>query len=189
MSNRSNNIWLFAASLGLGICVSAVILTAGPAWTNTTGASSATQVLTQANVRSSRRNLSLQPEALRLSRRLGNRFTSAARHSSIVSGNLIIGTNQQQVNIVRQQTDRSESIQISAGVNTFTWNDLEGAKTFTGFANEVERVLIERLVFDSPDWFVLAQLRGASYQNIGRSVRPAEVGGSENYTGPVWDIV
>ena len=93
------------------------------------------------------------------------------------------------MNIVRQQTERSENIQISVGVNTFTWNDHEGVKTSTGFPNEVQRVLIERLVFDSPDWFVLAQLRGASYQTIARNVRPAEAGGSENYTGPVWDIV
>ena len=64
MSNRSNKIRLLAASLGLGGCVSAVILAAGSAWTNTTGSSSATQVLTQTSVRSSARNLSLQPEAL-----------------------------------------------------------------------------------------------------------------------------
>jgi hypothetical protein len=51
------------------------------------------------------------------------------------------------------------------------------------------RSLIERIVFDSPDQFVLAQLRGASYYTIGRNVRPAEELDSEDYSGPVWDIV
>jgi hypothetical protein len=35
----------------------------------------------------------------------------------------------------------------------------------------------------------LAQLRGASYYTVGRNVRPAEIGGADGYTGPMWDIV
>jgi hypothetical protein len=46
---------------------------------------------------------------------------------------------------------------------------------------------MERLVFDSPDQFVLAQLRGASYFVMGRNVRPDNAG--ENYSGPLWNIV
>jgi hypothetical protein len=51
------------------------------------------------------------------------------------------------------------------------------------------RELIERLALDSPDQFVLAQLRGASYHTVARDVRPAEAGGSDDYTGPRWDLV
>jgi hypothetical protein len=47
--------------------------------------------------------------------------------------------------------------------------------------------LIERLVFDSPDQFVLAQLRGARYFTVSRGVRPAEAG--DGYSGPLWNIV
>jgi hypothetical protein len=53
----------------------------------------------------------------------------------------------------------------------------------TGF----DRQLLERVVFDSADQFVLAQLRGASYYTIARNVRPDEVG--ESYDGPVWTVV
>ena len=49
-------------------------------------------------------------------------------------------------------------------------------------------MLIERLVLDSPDQFVLAQLRGASYYTVSHNVR-ADVGGSDNYNGPLWDVV
>src|SRR6185312_5042102 len=41
---------------------------------------------------------------------------------------------------------------------------------------------------DNPDQFVLAQLRGASYYTIARNVR-ADAGGSENYTGPLYDVI
>lgn len=40
-----------------------------------------------------------------------------------------------------------------------------------------------------PKRFVLAQLRGASYYTEARNVRPEEAGGSDSYTGPVWDLV
>ena len=49
------------------------------------------------------------------------------------------------------------------------------------------RELIERLVFDSPDQFVLMQLRGASYYTVARSVRPADA--TDGYNGPLWTIV
>ena len=42
---------------------------------------------------------------------------------------------------------------------------------------------------DSPDQFVLAQLRGASYYVVARSVRPKEVGADPGYAGPLWDVV
>lgn len=36
---------------------------------------------------------------------------------------------------------------------------------------------------------MLAQLRGASYYTVARSVRPAEAGDSDAYNGPLWTIV
>jgi hypothetical protein len=42
---------------------------------------------------------------------------------------------------------------------------------------------------DSPDQFIFAQLRGASYYVVARDVMPEEARGDENYNGPVWDVV
>src|SRR5258708_32782258 len=52
-----------------------------------------------------------------------------------------------------------------------------------------ERSLIERLALDSPDQFVLAQLRGASYYTVARNVMPTSAGGSDDYNGPLWDVI
>lgn len=55
-------------------------------------------------------------------------------------------------------------------------------------ANDAQRSLMERIALDSPDQFVLAQLR-ASYYTLARRVMPEEAHGSDDYTGPVWDVV
>lgn len=137
------------------------------------------------------RNLSLQPEAFKLGRRLGQRFMSSRREVSVMTGNLTTGTDRQLVNIVRRQTERGERVEIAFGVApaSLSWSETEGPKTASGAPNEVERALIERLAFDSVDQFVLAQLRGASYYTVARNVRPGEAGASDSYTGPVWDVV
>jgi len=132
------------------------------------------------------RNLSLQPEALQVSRRLGARFTAAARGSCIATGNLSVGPNQQIVTIVRQQTENGESVVIELGGRMLTWSAGEAIKGSSSLT-ETERLLAERLVFDSPDQFVLAQLRGASYFTVARNVRPADAG--DDYTGPLWTMV
>ena len=46
---------------------------------------------------------------------------------------------------------------------------------------------LERLLLDSPDNFVLAQLRGASYFTVARNVRPADA--IDGYNGPLWNLV
>jgi len=69
----------------------------------------------------------------------------------------------------------------------FTWSESEGIKGTKESPTEPERLLVERLVFDSPDQFVLAQLRGASYQTIARNLRPTDAG--DDYTGPLWTMV
>jgi hypothetical protein len=134
------------------------------------------------------RNLSLQPEAFKLSRRLGNRFASSRQTSSTLAGTLITGTLQRDVNVLRRQTSTGEEVGIGVAGAALTWSDVEGPRASGANVNEGQRVLIERLVLDSPDHFVLAQLRGASYYTVARNVR-ADLGGSDNYDGPLWDVV
>lgn len=137
------------------------------------------------------RNLSLQPEALKLSRTLGQRFMNSHREVSVLSGTLTIGTDRQPIQIHRQQNDRGEKVEVAIGgrSSSLSWSNEEGAKSSDRNASESERVLIERLTLDSVDQFVLAQLRGASYYTVARNVMPAEAGGADDYKGPVWDII
>ncbi|HKP83798.1 MAG TPA: hypothetical protein VJT69_17415 [Pyrinomonadaceae bacterium] len=134
------------------------------------------------------RNLSLQPEAFKLSRRLGNRFASSRETSSTLAGTLITGTLRQEVNVVRKQTSSGEEVGIGVAGAALTWSDAEGPGASGANVNEGQRMLIERLVLDSPDQFVLAQLRGASYYTVAHDVRD-DPGGSDNYDGPLWDVV
>jgi len=135
------------------------------------------------------RNLSLQPEAFNMGRRLGKRFSPGKREKSVLIGTLTIGSERRSVETTRTQTDDGEEIEIRiAGTpGALTWDRERGASSPTGRATGGDRELIERLVFDSPDQFVLAQLRGASYYTIARNVRPAEA--SDGYSGPLWNIV
>lgn len=135
------------------------------------------------------RNLSLQPEALAVARRLGTRFGHGNRAQSTVVGTLTIGTETRMVRTVRTQTDDGEQIEINlAGRGgVLTWDGTRGAFSGASRALGADRDLIERLVFDSPDQFVLAQLRGASYFTVARNVRPVDAG--DNYAGPLWNIV
>jgi hypothetical protein len=70
-----------------------------------------------------------------------------------------------------------------------SWSDEDGAKSRGHAADEGERLLIERLAFDSIDQFVLAQLRGASYYTVQRNARPPEAQGVSDYSGPLWEVV
>jgi hypothetical protein len=70
-----------------------------------------------------------------------------------------------------------------------SWTGAEGALASGRDAAGGERSLVERVVLDSPDQFVLAQLRGASYFIVAYSAMPSESAGDDNYDGPVWDIV
>lgn len=141
--------------------------------------------------RQATRNLSLQPEAFKLSRNLGQRFISARREVSVLIGTLITGTERQLIRIQRQQNDRGERVEVAIGVGpaALSWSDEEGPKVADHAASESERLLIEQLTFDSVDQFVLAQLRGASYYTVARNAMPAEARGADSYSGPVWDIV
>lgn len=135
-----------------------------------------------------RRNLALQPEASRVARQLGKRFGPTTRTVTALSGQLsLAGSNQQALSITRRQTDGGEMVEVSFANRALTWNAEEGAKTNAGLPSDEERLLVERLVLDSPDNFVLAQLRGASYFTVARNVRPADA--SDGYTGPLWNLV
>lgn len=104
-------------------------------------------------------------------------------------GTLTVGTERQLVQTTRTQTDKGEEVEIKiAGAQgSLTWEAGQGALSSGSRATSSNRELIERLVLDSPDQFVLAQLRGASYYTVARNVRPADAG--DNYAGQLWDIV
>ncbi len=133
------------------------------------------------------RNLSLQPEAFKLSRKLGHRFGATNSEVSIIAGTLQIGAQTQPVQITRRQSERGERLEIALGTGALTWSETEGARSGGSRASGTERLLIERLAFDSADQFVLAQLRGASYYTIARGVRPDDAG--DAYDGPLWTVV
>lgn len=135
--------------------------------------------------------LARQPEVSRLRRSIGQRLTGHNRAMSMMIGRLTTGTDERSVRILRRQDGGGESVEIAIGNNgtPLTWSAAEGAKSSGNNLADTEQAIIERLTFDSPDQFVLAQLRGASYYTVGHNVRPAEAGGSDNYTGPTWDII
>jgi len=138
-------------------------------------------------VNKGRRNLSLQPEASRVARQLGKRFGPASRAVTASSGQLSIAATQQPMSITRRQTESGETVELSLTDRALTWNAAEGTKAPAGAPTESERLLLERLILDSPDQFVLAQLRGASYFTVARNVRPTEA--NDSYAGPLWNLV
>jgi hypothetical protein len=119
------------------------------------------------------RNLVLQPEAAAVNRRLGNRFRSG-KAPSVLTGSVTVGSERQLITIIRRQTDYGENVELVVAGRKVTWSDTEGIKATQNTTTAAERLLVERLVFDSPDQFVLAQLRGASYQTIVRNLRPTD---------------
>lgn len=133
------------------------------------------------------RNLFLQPEALRVARQLGKRFSATSKETSVVAGTLTISGAEQPLTITRRQTDTGEQVDLQIGNRALSWNAQDGTKASESPASDTERLLTERLTLDSPDQFVLAQLRGASYFTIAQNVRPAAA--NDGYAGPLWDLV
>jgi hypothetical protein len=134
--------------------------------------------------------LSLQPEADRFRRRLGQRFLTGGEERSVLTGTLTVGGQRYEITMVRTQSDDGEQVEIGLdGQGTsLTWNPALGTQAANGPSRD-ERSMTERLALDSPDQFIHAQLRMASYYTIARNVMPAEAGGADNYSGPVWDVV
>ena len=135
------------------------------------------------------RNLSLQPEAFNMGLRLGSRFMSEGREVSVLVGTVTIDSEHHVFQLTRLQTDDGEQVEIKiAGVpDTFTWEASTGASSSGRRPDSKDRELIENLVLDSPDQFVLAQLRGATYDTVARNVRPVNAG--DHYSGSLWNIV
>jgi hypothetical protein len=102
-----------------------------------------------------------------------------------------LGDDRRPARIIRSQDDDGErlTIALGSGSTTLSWSGADGAKSNGGEAAGDLREIIERLALDSPDQFIMAQLRGASYHTVARNVRPEEAGASLTYTGPVWDLV
>jgi hypothetical protein len=145
----------------------------------------------QSQRRKKLRNLVLQPEAAAVNRKLGNRLRSANGRSVLV-GTITIGSAQgndrQTVTIIRSLTETGEAVELNLTGRKFIWTEAEGIKAVQGAAaTDAERLAVERLVFDSPDQLVLAQLRGASYQTIVRNLRPTDA--TDDYSRPLWTMV
>lgn len=132
------------------------------------------------------RNLSFQPEAARLGVKLGQRFTGSDSDVSVLIGEVVTNETRVPVRIIRRQDKRGESVEITRNGKSLAWTASPGSKASS--FNESDRSLIERVVFDSADAFVLAQLRGASYQVVAKNVR-ADLDGADNYDGPLWTVV
>src|SRR5262245_24519573 len=179
MSRKWKTLVLSAASLILACATTAILISRA--------STQPKQSSPQTSIIPASRNLSLQPEAVRVNRRLGNRFKSSRGAESTLTGTLTLGTNQQPVTIVRRQTDAGEIVELNFSGRRLIWSNSDGIKAIPGLPTESERLLLERLALDSPEQFVLAQLRGASYFTVTRNLRPDDAG--ENYSGPLWRLV
>jgi hypothetical protein len=184
MSRTPRNHLLCLVSLAVLVCVtSAFLITRASIDTS----APATQVAAPAQVERGPRNLFLQPEALRVSRRLGKRFGPSSRAASVLTGIVTIAASEQPVTITRSKSEKGENVELLVASRGFTWGAEEGTRAASGTPTDLEHLLIERLVYDSPDYFVLAQLRGASYFTVAQNVRPENA--PDNYDGPLWTVV
>jgi hypothetical protein len=137
------------------------------------------------------KSLSQQPEPAKLLRRVGGeRFKSRRNTSLSVQGVLKTNGDSHTVSIVRGQTNDGERVEVffSDGVASLVWTPNSGPQSSSGTTlSQAQRILLERLAYDSADQFILAQLRGASYSVVIRHLRPDDAG--DEYTGPLWDVV
>ena len=183
MSHKWKTLIFSGASLAVACATSVVLISRA----STQFASLAKSGPDQTQTKPRSGNLRLQPEAAAVNRRLGDRFKVSGRAESILSGTLISSGNQQQVTIIRRQIESGELVEVLLAGRRITWSHAEGIKATPGTATELERLLVERLIFDSSEQFVLAQLRGASYFTVTRNLRPDDAG--DNYSGPLWRLV
>lgn len=183
MSRRCRISILSVVFMALLVCATSIILASRA---STKPPPIANELVVQSKVRQNLRNLSLQPEVASVNRRLGNRFKTG-RAQSVLAANLIINGELRNATIVRRQRETGETVEVVLANRRLSWSDTEGIKANQDAATEAERLMVERLVLDSPDHFVLAQLQGASYQTIFLNLRPTDAG--EDYSGPIWTVV
>ena len=185
MLRTSKSVVLGGVCLVVAVCVtSAVVLITRAA---NDSSSHTAQTSPSRPVNRGRRNLALQPEASRVARLLGKRFGPTSRSVTALSGQLSIAESQQPLTLTRRQTESGETVELNLANRALTWSAEEGAKANANTPTETERLLLERLILDSPDQFVLAQLRGAGYFTVARNVRPADA--TDGYSGPLWNLV
>jgi hypothetical protein len=135
--------------------------------------------------------LSFQPEANKMRRRLGQRFVLSGREVTASIGMLSVGSNRQPIRIVRTLDDeQGEQVSITVGAPpaSLAWSPNAGAVSKDHTLTSNERAIIERIALDSPDQFILAQTRGASYYTIARAVQAAEAADSDA-SGALWDLI
>ena len=187
MSRRATTLGIL--SLAAALSLVAVLVHAHSSFSNDrterfqTEASSVQQV---ANAR----NLALQPEAIRLLRRVGGqRFKLKTLSAVVMNGVLTTGSDRQDIQISRYQIARGERVELAlaSGTKLLSWDASAGARSSIGALGLTDRTILERLIFDSADEFILAQIRGASYQVVISNLRPDDA--PDNYSGPLWDVV
>ena len=137
------------------------------------------------------KSVARQPEALKLSKVIGGkRFKSSTASTLIVQGVLKTNGDTQPVTITRRQAEDGERVEVTFNGHraSLAWaRDTGPLSLGGGTLTQDERILLERLTYDSADQFVLAQLYGASYSLVIRNLRPDDA--SDDYTGPIWDVV
>ena len=182
--SRRRNRFVLGVSIVLIACATSVILISRASTKSSAGDRSPQS---RKPDKARHRNLMLKPEAFSVSRQLGNRFKSASRSVSTAVGTLTIDRKEHPVTLVRRQTDSGEIVEVHIGNRGLKWDHQEGLTEASGRTTDEERLLAERLILDSPDQFVLAQLRGAGYFTVARNVRPTDAG--DDYSGPLWNLV
>lgn len=190
MCRRTKNVLLCAWSIAFLVCtIGAVLINRALASKPPDILVGAAQTSNKTPVGAKLRNLALQPEAFNLSRRLGRRFSLDKRQVSTVVGMLTVGRDQSAATVIRKLNDDGEQVEIHVSnvPGLLTWDPTHGALAGVVPATGATRDLIERIVFDSADQFIAAQLRGASYYTVARNVRPTGVG--DDYSGPLWHLV
>jgi hypothetical protein len=102
---------------------------------------------------------------------------------------LATGTERQSIQISRYRDASGERVELNlaSGSKLLSWDAASGARAAVGTLDLTDRAVLERLIFDSADQFILAQLRGASYQVVTRNLRPDDA--PDNYAGPLWDLI
>ena len=182
MSRRCRNTLIAGVCVAVAACATRLVLVTRA---SIDSQSPSTQTAKSANTGGGNRYL--QPEALRVSRRLGRRFVSSSRKTSSIAATITIAGSEQPVIITRSQQDTGEKVELGLPGRLLTWTADEGTKAASGEPTEQERLLLERLTYDSPDNFVLAQLRGANYSTVARNVRPEKA--ADNPDGSLWTVV
>jgi hypothetical protein len=81
------------------------------------------------------RNLSLQPEAIKLLRRIGgSRFRLKTPPAFIMDGVLTTGSDREEIQVSRSQDTRGERVKLvlSRGTKSLSWETAEGARNSKG---------------------------------------------------------